>query len=156
MAETNTQQLQTNTLTLDKLLAIAGAIFHLSEGSNQRTVEVYGDISDIYSAKQYNESHILRENDDPSDIMGSLRRSKRRCYDPCDYIYGVLGMTRIKIPRMTDPNAVWRHFLSELDDLLPLYDERWVDHADEIDLQKVDNIGELHTKLWRIYLALDK
>ena len=34
--------------------------------------------------------------------------------DPVDYVYGVLGLFQFKIPRMTDPHAVWQIFLSEL------------------------------------------
>ena len=35
--------------------------------------------------------------------------------DPADYVYGVLGIFQIKIPRMTDANAVWQLFLTEFD-----------------------------------------
>ena len=34
--------------------------------------------------------------------------------DPVDYVYGILGLFQLKIPRMTDPNAVWKRFLLEL------------------------------------------
>lgn len=84
--------------------------------------------------------------------MQSLISSKRRCYDPADYVYGVLGMMQIKIPRMADPNAVWRHLLSKLDDLYPLAGSmKWIDCADEIDLRKVEAIGDVYTKLFSIY-----
>ena len=51
-------------------------------------------------------------------LMLSLAESTRRCMDPVDYVYGVLGILQIKIPRMTDPEKVWQRFLSELDDYL--------------------------------------
>lgn len=83
--------------------------------------------------------------------MLSLRYSKRRCYDPADYVYGVLGMMQIKIPRVEDPNAAWSHLLSKLDDLLPLKYSRWVDSADEFDLREAETIGDVYTKLVEIY-----
>lgn len=38
--------------------------------------------------------------------------------DPADYVYGVLGIFQIKIPRMSDPSAVWQLFLSKFDDYM--------------------------------------
>ena len=53
-------------------------------------------------------------------LIGSLSDSPRRCMDPVDYVYGVLGMLQIKIPRMIDPKKVWQRFLSELDDYMDM------------------------------------
>ena len=55
-------------------------------------------------------------------LLLSLGESTRRCMDPADYVYGVLGMLNIKIPRMTDPEAVWQSFLSELDNYMDMAD----------------------------------
>lgn len=49
------------------------------------------------------------------NLIDTLGKSQRRCYDPVDYVYGVLGMFQINIERMQDPVKVWRCFLSELD-----------------------------------------
>lgn len=52
---------------------------------------------------------------------------------------------------MEDPNEVWRHLLSELDDLCPpINGGRWIDRADEMDLRKVKAIGEVYRKLSHI------
>lgn len=80
--------------------------------------------------------------------------SKRRCYDPADYVYGVLGMMQIKIPRMNDPNAVWWYLLSKLDDLYPLESRSWMDRADEIDLRKVEAIDDVYMELSLIHSGL--
>ena len=48
-------------------------------------------------------------------LISSLADSPRRCMDPVDYVYGVLGILQIKIPRMTNPKKLWKRFLSELD-----------------------------------------
>lgn len=86
-------------------------------------------------------------------LMASLCSSTRRCMDPADYVYGVLGMLKIKVPRMSDPNAAWQHFLSILDDLYADYTPgsgRFIDLADEIDLQKHETIGEVYSRVLAI------
>ena len=55
-------------------------------------------------------------------LLGTLGESTRRCMDPVDYVYGVLGMLNIKIPRLTEPKAVWQRFLSELDHYMDMED----------------------------------
>lgn len=49
------------------------------------------------------------------NLIDALGKSQRHCYDPVDYVYGVLGMFQINIERMSDPVQVWRRFLLELD-----------------------------------------
>ncbi|KAI7878413.1 hypothetical protein K492DRAFT_170923 [Lichtheimia hyalospora FSU 10163] len=48
------------------------------------------------------------------NLFNLFGRSTRQCRIPADYVYGVLGLLRLRTPPMTDPNAVWHHFLSEL------------------------------------------
>lgn len=73
-------------------------------------------MSEIYQARTFNK-HRIEEKTPPRYVflMTSLAGSRRRCMDPVDYVYGVLGMFQFKIPRMSDPNAVWQRFLSELE-----------------------------------------
>ncbi|KAI7878412.1 hypothetical protein K492DRAFT_196881 [Lichtheimia hyalospora FSU 10163] len=52
------------------------------------------------------------------NLFNLLGQSSRQCMDPVDYVYGVLGLLRIRIPRMTYPKAVWQLFLYELEPVL--------------------------------------
>ena len=47
-------------------------------------------------------------------ILSTFRQSSRRCTDQRDYIYGVLGLLGLHIPRIDDPVALWRLFLFEI------------------------------------------
>ena len=95
-------------------------------------------------------------------LLMSLGYSTRRCMDPVDYVYGVLGMFNIKIPRMTEPKAVWHHFLSELDNHMDMAGiKRELIHvagrsgkiigiqesAYEIDLQQVECMGDVYNEV---------
>ena len=51
-------------------------------------------------------------------MFKSFALSARRCMDPLDYVYGVLGLFRFDISRKTDPNEAWHLFISELEDYL--------------------------------------
>ncbi|KAI7873782.1 hypothetical protein K492DRAFT_184893 [Lichtheimia hyalospora FSU 10163] len=57
-------------------------------------------------------------NHNPIDLFATLAQSSRRCMDPVDYVYGVLGLLQMDIPRTNDPRAVWTYFLSQVDDLI--------------------------------------
>ncbi|KAI7887137.1 hypothetical protein K492DRAFT_221180 [Lichtheimia hyalospora FSU 10163] len=73
----------------------------------------------------------------------TLGDSTRRCMDPVDYVYGVLGMLNIKIPRMTDPKAVWQRFLSELDNYMDMADiKNKLFYASESNSAKIIGIQE--------------
>lgn len=113
--------------------------------------EVHLDFEDIGCARSSINYRISGNKRDFAIIIASLMYSTRRCYDPADYVYGVLGMMRIKIPRMSDPNAVWWHLLSKLDDLVPLGSRRWIDRAHEIDLRKVQTLGDVFSKVLDVY-----
>ncbi|KAJ8652902.1 hypothetical protein O0I10_011436 [Lichtheimia ornata] len=169
-AETDIHGLQSNTITLEKLLefntlmgdtlmgdGLTVTSYHLQHkllhdyGKELLFLEVAQRFRDIDSARK---SNVVRRATTESvhGVMMPLMYSNRRCYDPCDYVYGVLGMMQIKIPRMDDPNSVWRHFLSELDNLSPLKFGTWSHRADDIDLRKVDNLGDVYGKLSMIYI----
>ncbi|KAJ8652894.1 hypothetical protein O0I10_011428 [Lichtheimia ornata] len=49
-----------------------------------------------------------------SSLFRAFAQSPRQCMDPVDYVYGVLGIFQIDIPRKTDPNEVWQLFVTEL------------------------------------------
>lgn len=53
-----------------------------------------------------------------SEIFVSLAGSSRTCLDPLDYVYGILGLLDIHIPRTDNADTLWRTFLSKLKDHL--------------------------------------
>ncbi|KAJ8652702.1 hypothetical protein O0I10_011647 [Lichtheimia ornata] len=156
MAETDAHGFQNNTITLNELDYFGREVYKVQasdERNGDAAREIYSILQGITCAKTSTSDR--KGGDDFTArfqlIMLSLRYSKRRCYDPADYVYGVLGMMQIKIPRVEDPNAAWSHLLSKLDDLLPLKYSRWVDSADEFDLREAETIGDVYTKLVEIY-----
>lgn len=86
--------------------------------------------------------------------------------DPVDYVYGLLGMFQIKIPRLSDPNEVWQTFLSELDDYMEDMKNEQVlsednnkgklvginDDAKQVDLRKARNMADVYKDI--IYLEM--
>ncbi|KAI7881893.1 hypothetical protein K492DRAFT_224810 [Lichtheimia hyalospora FSU 10163] len=126
MAETGTQRLQT--ITVDELVnsfinAIVIAVYVRQTGDLD--AEIFGRFRSlrkkawmeeiararVFSKRDVKKNHAYQF----AFLLGSLGGSIRRCMDPVDYVYGVIGMLNIKLPRMTDPKAVWQRFLSELD-----------------------------------------
>ena len=94
----------------------------------EENVDDYANLTEewmreISQARAFNK-HDVKENHARQFLflLESLSDSTRRCMDPVDYVYGVLGMLNIKIPRMTDPKAVWQRFLSELDNYMDTTD----------------------------------
>ncbi|KAJ8654552.1 hypothetical protein O0I10_009734 [Lichtheimia ornata] len=86
--------------------------------------------------------------------------SERRCYDPVDYVYGVLGIFQFKVPRMTDPKAVWQRFLVELDHYMEATGIKgesfggaggritgFCDHAYHVDLRKAKKMADVYRYL---------
>lgn len=71
--------------------------------------------SEIHSPIRYIEGAKGDTHSDFFYLLRTLGASTRRCMDPADYVYGVLGIFQLKIPRMTDSGAVWQHFLTEFD-----------------------------------------
>lgn len=117
-------------------------------GSEAKAVcDILGPIRD---ARECNDYRISGSEHRFGKIMYSLMNSTRRCYDPVDYVYGVLGMMEIQIPRMVDPYAVWRHFLAELDKYAPRFNraEQCIDRAQGIDIREAKTIGDVYEKLY--------
>lgn len=44
-----------------------------------------------------------------------LTTSSRKCMKPEDYVYGVLGVFRFKLPRGIEPNKLWQLFVSRVE-----------------------------------------
>lgn len=97
-------------------------------------------------------------------LIMSWSESSRRSYFPEDYVYGVLGVFQINIPRMRDPNAVWQHFLYELDNYMETTDiknetflgKRIIglsDRAYEFDLRKARDMVDVYQHLLEVKLA---
>ncbi|KAI7875679.1 hypothetical protein K492DRAFT_173153 [Lichtheimia hyalospora FSU 10163] len=102
-------------------------------------------------------------------LMRTLGDSARCCMNPVDYVYGVLGMLQIKIPRMKDPNAVWQSFLCEFENYIDggikeeMFDCKHItgisDRARQVNLQKVDCMGDVYEDFLTIVkdqVAVDK
>ena len=51
-------------------------------------------------------------------VLSVFANSSRKCYMPEDYVYGIIGLLSLDIPRMQDPQLVWEAFLQELESLL--------------------------------------
>lgn len=95
-------------------------IYH-ADNSEERfnAWDMLGWHDQILNARKSNKHRI--EIGSPWEILSlfeSFSASGRRCMEPVDYVYGVLGIFQFKIPRLKDPNEVWKLFLSELEKYL--------------------------------------
>lgn len=85
-------------------------------------------------------------------ILSTFRQSSRRSTDPRDYIYGVLGLLGLHIPRIDDPMALWRLFLFEIQIMFtwtqyPSHSLLY--HANPtFNLDTASNLGDLYTALF--------
>ncbi|KAI7873501.1 hypothetical protein K492DRAFT_200644 [Lichtheimia hyalospora FSU 10163] len=134
MAETGAQQLESDTITVDDLVnsfinamdiilyvdKTYGADSKIVDGSEDLRHEWMMEISQARAFKKHDakKNHACQF----TTLIVALGGSTRRCMDPVDYVYGVLGMLNIKIPRLTEPKAVWQRFLSELDHYMDMED----------------------------------
>ncbi|KAI7887166.1 hypothetical protein K492DRAFT_189579 [Lichtheimia hyalospora FSU 10163] len=172
MAETGTQRLQSNTITVEDLVNSfinamdIGVYFSKSGDVDAKDVEGFRDLRsewmiEVAQARAFNK-HDVKKNYAYQFLilMVSLGESTRCCMDPVDYVYGVLGMLNIKIPRMTEPNAVWQRFMSELDNHMDMANIKnevlYVtgigyakiigiqESAYEIDLQEVESMSDVY------------
>ncbi|KAI7877829.1 hypothetical protein K492DRAFT_209362 [Lichtheimia hyalospora FSU 10163] len=84
-------------------------------------------------------------------MLDNLAGSPRTCTNPVDYVYGVLGLLAIDVPRMSDPHAVWSTFLSVLSQRLQSVERNDPDFfasvsetAHSFDLSKAKNLGHVY------------
>ncbi|KAI7875669.1 hypothetical protein K492DRAFT_182439 [Lichtheimia hyalospora FSU 10163] len=175
MAETGTQRLQSDTITVDDMensfinaMDITIYVEEIDEIDSEN-VDGYADSSvewmaEISQARAFSKHDVKKNHAYQFFILlTTLGDSTRRCMDPVDYVYGVLGMLNIKIPRMTDPKAVWQRFLSELDNYMSMadiknevfqaskYDSGRIigihESAYTIDLQEAECMGDVYNGL---------
>lgn len=170
MAESGTHVPQSNTITVDDfferfagvayltchfwidLKDTSASLYKMFERSDAITIS--DCLVEIMFARSSNKS--LVENRSATEFWNLIQSwglSHRRCMDPVDYVYGVLGILQIKMPRMTDPDQVWKRFLSELDNYMEMEKmkegihhsgKRLIfkicDDAYKVDLQKVKDM----------------
>ncbi|KAI7887136.1 hypothetical protein K492DRAFT_221178 [Lichtheimia hyalospora FSU 10163] len=120
MAETDTRRLQSNTITIDDLMNTftnaMDAIAYVKSHDDVNVQPLFEWIVEISQGRHSNKHGVEKMSAYQFGLLLlALGYSTRRCMDPVDYVYGVLGMLQIKIPRMIDPKAIWQCFLSELD-----------------------------------------
>ena len=89
-------------------------------------------------------------------LIRSLKDSSRCCMDPVDYVYGALGIFQMKIPRMDDPNDIWRLFLCELDKHVKNSPQSHIakveisERAHRVDLRKAKNMADVYKYLIQV------
>ncbi|KAI7874442.1 hypothetical protein K492DRAFT_183931 [Lichtheimia hyalospora FSU 10163] len=175
MAETGIQQLQSDTITVDDLVSsfinAIDIMFYVSNADevDAELVDAFNNfrgawMMEISQTRDFSK-HDVKKNHayQFAFLLDTLGESTRRCMDPVDYVYGVLGMLNIKIPRMTEPKAVWQRFLSELDNYMDMADIKSAvfymagcdgvkvigiqQSAYKIDLQQVECMGDVYNKV---------
>ncbi|KAJ8652565.1 hypothetical protein O0I10_011770 [Lichtheimia ornata] len=114
---------------------------------------------DINQARTFNEHHTIEKKAEKFMLLIlSFSQSTRHCMDPVDYVYGLLGIFQVKIPRLSDPNEVWNIFLSEIDKYMediknvefPLVDSETAritgvtDRACQVDLRNAKNMADVY------------
>ncbi|CDH50485.1 predicted protein [Lichtheimia corymbifera JMRC:FSU:9682] len=169
MAETDDHHFQSNTTTIDDVVncfkdAVVVESYLRANCANApialagNEADIFNFMEEVYQARSFNKYRIGKQSlSEISSLLVSLGASSRRCMDPVDYVYGVHGMFQIKIPRMSDPTAVWQRFMSELEK----YTEAMVNEKSEIDgknykfpafayridLREAENMSDVYERL---------
>ncbi|KAI7875682.1 hypothetical protein K492DRAFT_199005 [Lichtheimia hyalospora FSU 10163] len=131
---------------------------------------VYDWLNTACHARNFTKTHTKKSTTQLKLLMIALGNSTRRCMNPVDYVYGVLGMLQIKIPRMKDPDAVWQSFLCEFENYVDRDIKNNVffptmpitgisDRAHLVNLQEVEHIGDVYKGFLAIaknHAALDE
>ncbi|CDH58175.1 predicted protein [Lichtheimia corymbifera JMRC:FSU:9682] len=173
IAETDDGHFQTNTTTMDELINSFKNVFEIlvylavaddteePKYNNSFVDKNFDFMLEIYHARTFNKHRIGKKS--PSSfafLIGTLGASDRRCMDPVDYVYGVLGMFQFKIPRMNDPTAVWQRFVAELEKYIEdmrggrfeIADDKYQitafnDRAYQIDLREAENMSDVYHEM---------
>ncbi|KAI7881130.1 hypothetical protein K492DRAFT_207082 [Lichtheimia hyalospora FSU 10163] len=108
----------------------------------------------VYNARSFARKRINKGGFGLEVLMPALGDSTRRCMNPVDYVYGLLGMLQIKIPRMEDPDAVWQSFLCEVDKFIDIDTKEQTfnptqitgisDRARQVNLLEVEHMGDVY------------
>lgn len=111
-------------------------------------------IFEIMQAREFNKQRIEKMKAiDFLRLIGSLGFSSRQCMDPVDYVYGILGMLQIKMPRLDNPADVWTRFLYELGNYMEtmgpfeLEDGNIIkinEHAYQIDICRARDMADIY------------
>ncbi|KAI7881122.1 hypothetical protein K492DRAFT_207076 [Lichtheimia hyalospora FSU 10163] len=132
---------------------------------------VYGWLSNVDSTRFFTRTRIEKKSTgNLIYLINALGHSTRCCMDPVDYVYGVLGMLQIKIPRMKDPDAVWQSFLCEFENYIYSYIKEKEyhrfykitgisDRAYQVNLLEVEHMGDVYKNFLTTYFdvaALEK
>ncbi|KAJ8652020.1 hypothetical protein O0I10_012364 [Lichtheimia ornata] len=113
---------------------------------------------EVRAARTYNSDRIYEQDvkDWLFNLLWTWGNCPRRCMDPVDYVYGVLGIFQFEIPRMDNPDAVWKLFLSKMDKLVDELlgsfpgDPRRIrisDRAYQLDLRKAKDMADVYKNL---------
>ncbi|KAI7881123.1 hypothetical protein K492DRAFT_194626 [Lichtheimia hyalospora FSU 10163] len=117
---------------------------------------VYDSLNTVFNVRTFTKARIEKKSTpELLALMSTLGESTRRCMNPVDYVYGVLGMLQIKIPRMEDPNAVWQSFLREFENYIDgdMKDQERPpcliitgisDRAHQVNLLEVEHMGAVY------------
>ncbi|KAI7887146.1 hypothetical protein K492DRAFT_202759 [Lichtheimia hyalospora FSU 10163] len=93
-----------------------------------------------------------------SDLFDNFSTCKRSCMDPVDYVYGILGLIDVDIPRMNDADLVWQTFLSKLKERLnSMIDQvtqgkvTFTISGNQVDLTKATNMSDVYKGLLKFH-----
>ncbi|CDH58174.1 predicted protein [Lichtheimia corymbifera JMRC:FSU:9682] len=169
IAETDDHHFQTNTTTMDDLINSFKNLFDVyyylkatsDDEDRQHIAEKIKFMIEIYNARTFSKHRFRKKS--PArlgSLLSSLSYSSRRCMDPVDYVYGVLGMLQLKIPRMNDPIAVWQRLMSELEKYIEAMEDNQIevngvhcivtgfdDRAYLVDLREAVDMSDVYDKL---------
>ena len=93
-----------------------------------------------------------------SDLFDNFSTCTRSCMDPVDYVYGILGLIDVDIPRMNDADLVWQTFLSKLKERLnSMIDQvtqgnvTFTIDGNQVDLTKATNMSDVYKGLLKFH-----
>ena len=142
---------------MDRIPALEKSTQHLLLTRKLRNKHVFCDRSRQHEGVR----DIYNQNDGSSRVIPRLRNvfealesSSRVCAFPVDYVYGVIGMLELDVPRLDHPQDVWKAFLHELRKLLARLTEQdegcmWakVVKDETFDLANAKNLGHVYSGL---------
>lgn len=86
----------------------------------------------------------------PVNAIGTFKTSSRRCMNPEDYVYGVLGVLQFKLPRGIEPNELWQLFVSQVEEVFKeLRGVSFGRRAREFDLLTARNMADVYQVLFK-------
>ncbi|KAJ8651928.1 hypothetical protein O0I10_012499 [Lichtheimia ornata] len=155
LLEKITERLDTIYRVVDRIPLLAKSTQHLALTRHVGSMHVlcgrshqHEGVLDIYNNHRSRVLPRLR------NVFEALASSSRVCAVSVDYVYGVIGMLELDVPRLDHPQDVWKAFLSELRRLLAHLTEQdqgcmWakVVKDETFDLANAENLGHVYTGL---------